>query len=116
MPLVDSYVNEDSDMLMTSLRSMTVQAMPTESNDQKKAFQTTNFLRYMLSNAMDEFYTEAELAANYYLENGLAVVGVFWEKETQRYYQTIDLEDIKNVAMSDPTMACLLYTSPSPRD
>jgi hypothetical protein len=105
VPLVDTYVNEDTDMLMTSLRSMTVQAMPTESNDANKAFQTTNFLRYMLSNQIEEFYAEAELAANYYLENGLAVIGVFWERETQRYYETIDLEDIKNAAMSDPALA-----------
>lgn len=107
VPLVDSYVNEDADMLMTGLRSMTVQAMPTESNDAKKAFMTTNFLRYMLGNQMDEFYSEAELAANYYLENGLAVVGVFWERETQRYYQEVDLEDIKNAALSDPAMEAL---------
>ena len=107
VPLVDTYVNEDADMLMTSLRSMTVQAMPTESGDQKKAFLTTNFLRYMFSNAMDEFFSEAELAANYYLENGLAVVGVFWERETQRYYETFDLEDITNLAMSDPELADL---------
>ena len=61
---------------MTSLRQMRVTASPTESGDAKRAFLVSNLMRWMMENQMDEFFHEAELAANYYCENGLAVISV----------------------------------------
>jgi len=102
VPLVDSYVQEDVDMLMTSLRQMKVTALPTESGDAKKAFLASNLLRWMVDNQMDEFYHEAELAANYYCENGVAVMSVLWQQETLNGYRQIDMETIAQWAQQQP--------------
>ncbi len=102
VPLVDSYVQEDVDMLMTSLRQMRVTASPTESGDAKRAFLVSNLLRWMMDNQMDEFYHEAELAANYYCENGLSVVSVLWQQETSAAYREIDMETIMEWASQQP--------------
>ncbi len=99
-PLVDTYVNEDVDMLMTSLSSAQVSAFPTESNDAEQASLVTNLLRYQIHNQIKEFNDEAELAANYMLENGVAVVGVFWDVEEQATVADIDMEAINQLAQS----------------
>jgi hypothetical protein len=99
-PLVDTYVNEDVDMLMTSLSSAQVSAFPTESNAAEQASLVTNLLRYQIHNQIKEFNDEAELAANYMLENGVAVVGVFWDVEEQATVADIDMESINQLAQS----------------
>lgn len=99
IPLVDSYVQEDVDMLMTSLRQMKITASPTESGDAKRAFMVSNLLRWMMENQMTEFFHEAELAANYYCENGLALVSVLWQQETSAAYREIDMDTIRAWAM-----------------
>ena len=102
VPLVDNFVQEDVDMLMTSLRQMRVTASPTESGDAKRAFLVSNLMRWMMENQMDEFFHEAELAANYYCENGLAVISVLWQQETNAAYRQIDMETIKQWAAQQP--------------
>jgi len=105
VPLVDTYINEDVDLLMTSLRNMQLTAAPLESNDAEQASLTTNLLRYASNNAIDEFYAEAELCANAVLENGLSVMGVFWEREQTLTYEEIDLEQISALAQERPEFA-----------
>tara|TARA_R100000234_G_scaffold120103_1_gene105455 strand:- start:4955 stop:7030 length:2076 start_codon:yes stop_codon:yes gene_type:complete len=102
VPLVDNFVQEDVDMLMTSLRQMRVTASPTESGDAKRAFLVSNLMRWMMENQMSEFFHEAELAANYYCENGMSVVGIHWHRETNAAYRQINLETIKQYAMQQP--------------
>ena len=89
-------------MLMTSLRSMRVTASPTESGDAKRAFLVSNLMRWMMDNQMDEFFHEAELAANYYCENGMSVISVLWQKETNAAYKQIDMETINQWAAEQP--------------
>ena len=110
VPLVDTYINEDVDLLMTSLRNMQLNAAPLESNDAEQANLTTNLLRYASNNAIDEFYAEAELCANSMLENGLSVMGVFWEREQTLTYEDIDLEQIGMVAQEQPQFADAVQT------
>ena len=105
VPLVDTYVNEDVDLLMTSLRNMQLSAAPLESNDAEQANMTTNLLRYASNNAIDEFYAEAELCANTMLENGISVMGVFWEREQTLTYEEIDLEQISLIGQEQPRFA-----------
>ena len=102
VPLVDNFVQEDVDMLMTSLRQMRVTASPTESGDAKRAFLVSNLLRWMMDNQMEEFFHEAELAANYYCENGISVISVLWQQETNAAYRQIDMETISQWAAEQP--------------
>lgn len=62
VPLVDTYINEDVDLLMTSLRNMQLNAAPLESNDAEQANLTTNLLRYASNNAIDEFLPKQNCA------------------------------------------------------
>ncbi len=98
VPLVDNFIQEDVDMLMTSLRQMRVSASPTESGDASRAFMVSNLMRWMMDNQMDEFWHEAELAANYYCENGIAVISVLWQREAGAAYRQIDMETIQQWA------------------
>jgi len=104
-PVIDTYINEDIDMLMTSLRSSQVSAFPTESNDAEQASLVTNLMRYQLHNQIKEFHDEAELAANYMLENGIGVVGVFWDVEEQRTIADIDMEAVGQLAQTSENLS-----------
>jgi hypothetical protein len=104
-PLIDTYVNEDVDMLMTSLSNAQVSAFPTESNDAEQASLVTNLLRYQIHNQIKEFHDEAELAANYMLENGVAVVGVFWDMEEQTAVADINMDAIAELAQTSENLS-----------
>lgn len=109
-PLVDTYILEDSAMLVTGLFQSRLSALPTEGNDTAKAANTTNFLRWMLFNQMTELPREAELLANYMLERPVAVMGVFWDKQEQLVRHDITLPQIAEMvaeAEADSDLAML---------
>lgn len=95
VPLIDGYINEDVDTLMGALYSARLQAAPTESNDMARANTVTNFTRWMFYTQMPELEREAELLANYILERGLGVLGVFWKREKQLAKRTVKLTELK---------------------
>ncbi|HEY0723467.1 MAG TPA: hypothetical protein VGD41_05735, partial [Pyrinomonadaceae bacterium] len=91
VPLIDGYINEDVDTLLNALYSARLLAAPTESSDMGKANTVTNFVRWMFYTQMPELEREAELLANYTLERGLGVLGVFWMREMQLSEKTVTL-------------------------
>lgn len=97
--LVDKYINEDVALLMVLWSRMRTIVFGVESNDAQFATRMTNFLRWMKYTQMEEAFDEAELLANYILENGSAVLGVFWCQQTQLGYEEIDLETVRTFAM-----------------
>lgn len=109
VPLVDSYVNEDVDTVMTALQGARLQAAPTESGDMAQANLVTHFVRWMFYNQMPERDREAELLANYMFERGMGVLGVFWKRETQLARQTMTMQQLSDQApgiaevIADPT-------------
>lgn len=98
VPLVDKYVNEDVAKLMVVWRRMRTTVSATEINDAGWAARMTNFLRWMKYTQMSESTTEARLLANYYLERGVAVMSVTWDKRNQLGYEEIDLETVMSYA------------------
>lgn len=97
--LVDKYVNEDVAFLMVVSDRMRVMVSGTESNDAAFAHRATNLLRWMKQTQMTELARERRLGANYLLENGATVFGVFWERKQQLGYEVLDLEDMAGMAM-----------------
>lgn len=97
--LVDKYINEDIAFLMVVHDRMRVQVAGTETNDDAFGHRVTNLLRWMKKTQMPEEDREMRLAANYMLERGSAVVGVFWERQQQLGYEEIDLESLVAEAM-----------------
>lgn len=96
--LVDKYINEDVSFLMVMTDRMRVQVSGTEINDAAFAHRATNLLRWMKDTQMTELARERRLGANYLLERGSAVFGVFWERQSQLGYDSIDLEELGKLA------------------
>jgi len=106
VPLIDGYINEDVDTLMGALYSARLTAVPTESHDMARANTVTNFVRWQFYTQMPEVEREAELLANYILERGLGVLGVFWKREKQLGKQTVTLDQVQpevGAIIADPT-------------
>ena len=97
--LVDKYVNEDVAFLMVVADRMKVMVNGTESNDAAFAHRTTNMLRWMRQTQMKEVPRERRLAANYMLEGGSAVFGVFWDRQQQLGWENIDMGEIQTRAI-----------------
>lgn len=97
--LVDKYILEDVSFLMVVSDRMRVMLSGTESNDADFAHRATNLLRWVKGTQMDELPRERRLAANYFLERGACVFGVFWERRTQLGYEHLDMESIHAMAM-----------------
>lgn len=97
--LVDTYAREDVALLMVLWERMRTVVTGVEANDAQLSQRLTQLLRWQKYTAMKEARREAELLANYLVENGQAALGVFWARETQLGYEEIDLEDIQTAAM-----------------
>lgn len=97
--LVDKYINEDVAFLMVVADRMRVLVNGTDSNDAAFAHRATNLLRWLKATQMSELARERRLAANYLFENGAVVMGVFWDRQQQLGYETLDLEDLAGEAM-----------------
>lgn len=108
VPFIDTYINEDVDLVTLGLQDARVLAIPTESGDMRAAKTVSNFVRWMLYDQMDELDDEAELLANYMFERGSGVLGIFWSRETQLTEQTVTLAEVQDrvaplaQAISDP--------------
>lgn len=98
VPMVDIYAREDSAVLLTSLNRMRLVATGVESNDAAFANRTTNLIKWMLYNQMTERNREARLLANYLVDAGKTVLGVFWDRQIQIGYQAITMESIMAIA------------------
>lgn len=97
--LIDKYINEDVAFLMVVSDRMRVLVSGTESTDAAFGHRATNLLRWMKGTQMSELLRERRLAANYMLEGGSAVFGVFWDRQDQLAYQQFSLEELASSAM-----------------
>ncbi len=95
VPLCDMYVREDVAMLMVIWSRMRAILRPVEVGDAARARRMTEVLEWMRGQ-MPEAFREARLAADYLMERGKVVVGVFWDRRTQLGYETITMEVIRN--------------------
>ena len=94
VPLVDLYVKKHHAFLMTLYDRMRTRVNGTEVNDLAWANRMTSFLRWMKYTQMTEARRENELLANYLLERGSGVMGIFWSKQRQLAYEELDLETL----------------------
>lgn len=112
VPLIDKYIKEDVAMLMNVTSRMRVRVTGIESNDDKFGHRLTNLLRWQKSTQMKEYSREIRLLANYMLESGSVLCGVYWDRQTQLGYEQIDLEEIKT--MSQDLLQSLEGETPTP--
>jgi hypothetical protein len=103
--LVDKYINEDVSFLMVVADRMRLQVSGTESNDASFGHRLTNLLRWQKATQMEEWRRELRLCANIMLERGGAVMGVFWDRQTQLSYEYIDMETLQRMQFPSELIA-----------
>jgi len=92
--IVDEMINNDVDMLTNALYQANYSAIPTETGDLRRARLVSSFMRWMMQTQVKELRREAEILANYFLEKGFGVMGVFWERKQDLISRTITLDQI----------------------
>lgn len=91
--LVDQMVTSDVAMLKRAVSTGTLKAVPTEPTDIRVSSLIGKFMKWTM-NEMREFNREVGILANNVLMYGVGVIGVYWTRKIERYYQTISLEEI----------------------
>jgi hypothetical protein len=92
--LVDQYINEDVDTLTLSFTQATPEAKPVAVDDIAKSRRTTQFLKWLWSSQIEDLDAEVEILANGMLEDGIAYVGVTWERKVELTEQEMTIENI----------------------
>lgn len=101
VPLTDKYIREDVALLMNLWTINRVMVKPTQpSKDAGWANRTTQFLRWLIYEHIEEGEDEAELAANLYLERGAVGITVVWDRTETLVYEELDFVQIQRGAQA----------------
>ncbi len=103
--IIDERINNYVSLFMSSLARANIRAYPTEHSDTGRARVVSAFLKWMVASYIPRFRQEMELGANYFLERGLMITYIGWERMEKKYLQKIDLNQI---AVSSPDLARLI--------
>ena len=91
--LIDQSITEDVAILKRSISASNLKAMPVESSDIRVSSLVSNYMKWTLS-AMTEFDRECTILANNMLTYGAGVLGVYWKRKFDRYYEQLTLEQL----------------------
>ena len=98
--LVSNFIN--------ALERANIRALPTNARNVPRAKIVSNFLKWMsTSGYIPRFIREMELAANYFLERGIMISYVGWNREDRTFKQKLSLEQIEQAS---PGVAELIQT------
>ena len=103
--IIDERINSYVSLFMASLSRANIRAYPIEHSDAGRARVVSAFLKWMVASYIPRFKEEMELGANYFLERGLMITYIGWERTEKKYLQKIDLNQI---ATSSPDLARLI--------
>ena len=103
--IIDERINSYVSLFMSSLARANIRAYPTEFSDTGRARVVSAFLKWMVASYIPRFKQEMELASNYFLERGLMITYVGWERVEKKYLQKVD---INQIAQSSPDLARLI--------
>ena len=78
-----------------AMKKSTMVAVPVNGNDVERAEIVGNFMRWLVSTQIPNLDREAELLAQYMLEKGAALMGVFWEQKQEKTLVTLKLDDFQ---------------------
>lgn len=99
--LIDQNITEDVAVFKRAVTTGNLKAVPTESGDIRVSSLVSRYMKWTLGN-MEEFQREVTILANNMLMYGASVLGVYWKRKIDRYYEQISLEEI---AQSSPELA-----------
>ena len=95
VPLIDEIINHGVSMDVLALQKANLRAVGVESGDLAKAAVVSNFLRWLVMSQMSELFDEAEVLANYRRENGIGVLGIYWERKVQKTQIRLSLAEVE---------------------
>ena len=84
VPLIDETVQTRKALLINALRKANIMANPSGGDDLERARMVSGFLKWMVSTLIKEFYEEAEVGADHFLQRGLMATGTFYQKHQQK--------------------------------
>ena len=103
--IIDERINNYVSLFTASLARANIRAYPIEHSDAGRARVVSAFLKWMVASYIPRFKEEMELGANYFLERGLMITYIGWERTEKKYLQKIDLNQI---ATNSPDLARLI--------
>jgi len=103
--VIDERINNYVSLFTAALERANIRAYPVESSDMGRARVVSAFIKWMRSTYIQRFRQEMELGANYFLERGLMITYIGWERVEKKYLQKIDLQQI---AGASPELAKLI--------
>ncbi len=95
--LIDQIVGSDVAMLKRAVSGGNLKAVPTEPTDIRVSSLVSKFLKWTLSE-MEEFNRECSILANNVLMYGNGILGTYWTRKVDRFYEAITLEEIAEQA------------------
>ena len=103
--IVDERINNYIALFMAALSKANIRAYPVEAHDVERSRVVSAFLKWMLSTYIPRFKQEMELSSSYFLERGLMITYVGWERMEKKYLQKVDLQQI---AANSPDLAKMI--------
>lgn len=103
--IIDERLNNYISLFMASLARANIRAYPTEFSDTGRSRVVSAFLKWMVASYIPRFKQEMELGANYFLERGLMITYIGWERMEKKFLQKVELNQI---ALSSPDLARLI--------
>jgi len=103
--IIDERLNNYISLFMASLARANIRAYPTEFSDTGRSRVVSAFLKWMVASYIPRFRQEMELGANYFLERGLMITYIGWERMEKKFLQKVELNQI---ALSSPDLARLI--------
>lgn len=96
----DGIINERAMGKARAFRAAKLQTAAREAMDLRSSANTTVLLEYVVKTLMaDHVHAEVELAANWSEQNGLAYIGIEWERRVEAERKTMTLDDLTRLAI-----------------
>lgn len=98
--LVDQVINEDAAVLVSALTPGGLRVMPVQAGlDSSWASRMTALARWLLFSEMTEFQREANLLAEWMLEDGAAALMVYWDRRERLVPEVVTIGDLEQWQM-----------------
>lgn len=97
-PVIAEKMQKYVSLFMGALKRSNIRAYPVASDDIRRAQTASGFLKWMVHSYIPRFAKEMEANANYFLEKGMMVTHVGWNREDRTFLEVLDLEQISKMS------------------
>lgn len=115
--LADIVINDSVRLMKSAFRKARLQGIPVGagSSNYARAKIVSELLQWSRQRNVDEYLKRpVDLVANWRQQDGMSVTGIFWEQETRLENQEWSLEQLRDIATKDASIAAMLEMLFSP--